>query len=187
MFNFFSQKLVTISVSDDSLVCAYFDNNKNKFSLKAYKAYKLDNSQIINLIVYNPKSISEYIFDFLKLNKLKYIKIGLILSDDKNVKIKENFGNILLNNYSHIKIANKKLNYQAQVPYYLLLQYQLIFIKNKLNLAGITTSKAAQSVLDLYLNESELEDFLDFNNHKIINKDKEVLVTMLGVYLSEKN
>jgi len=187
LFNFFSQKLITINVSDDSLVCAYFIDNKNKFSLKAYKTYKLDNSQIIDLIIYNPKSISEYIFNFLKLNKLKYIRIGLILDDYKNAKIKENFGNILLNNYSHIKIDNKKLNYQAQIPYYLLLQYQLIFIKNKLNLAGITTSKAAQSILDLYLDKHKLEDFSDFNNYKISNKDKETLVTMLGVYLSEKN
>lgn len=152
-WRFDTQKFVALHLDDQNLTCVCLTGKYPDMQIVAQQSFNLDPKIIHELVVYNPTVFKNYITSFSEQHNLGLAKWGLIL--DHSIII-ENLNSINHQLVEH-KFSRINLNgsadspdspvpnwfYTAHIPVGITWQYQLGFIKQRLNLMGITTHNGA--------------------------------------------
>src|SRR3990172_3808264 len=161
--------LVSVSFSQNNLVCCWIQKVKEgvaPLTLRAYKHYPLNNLELEKLILFNPTIIKQHIVSFLQEHSLQNAFIIFCL-DGSSVAEKfvamststphrSDFGIAVSSNilweyrYVYPNDHGQYVFYVYVVPRSLVLQYQLLAIAARCNLIAITTKTVA--MLDVYKN-----------------------------------
>lgn len=152
-WRFDTQKFVALHLDDQNLTCVCLTGKYPDMQIVAQQSFNLDPKIVHELVVYNPTVFKNYITSFSEQHNLGLAKWGLIL--DHSIII-ENLNSINHQLVEH-KFSRINLNgsadspdspvsnwfYTAHIPVGITWQYQLGFIKQRLNLMGITTHNGA--------------------------------------------
>ncbi|HLB94011.1 MAG TPA: hypothetical protein VJJ81_02080 [Candidatus Babeliales bacterium] len=152
-WRFDTQKFVALHLDDQNLTCVCLTGKYPDVQILGQQSFKLDPKIVHELVVYNPTVFKNYIASFSEQHNLGFAKWGLIL--DHSIII-ENLNSINHQLVEH-KFSRINLNgntdspdssvpnwfYTAHIPVGITWQYQLGFIKQRLNLMGITTHNGA--------------------------------------------
>jgi hypothetical protein len=161
-----SKNFVTISFSPQYLSCCLFEYTKKQkpYHLKAYQTTELDNLELEHLLIFNPSRISSYIQQFLAKNQItnpfalfclngptvfeQFIPVENASPLPQQFSIPNR--NNLIWDYVYLYPTHNGQStfYVAGMKRELLFQYQLLAIRNQLNLIIITASTMA--LLNLY-------------------------------------
>lgn len=162
-------EFVSISFSQDSVVCCWLQNTKvgtAPLALRAYRRYPLNNLEIHDLVIFNPTIIKFYISSFLNEYNLRDAFITFCLdcseAEEKFMSmptstphyadfgITQTRGMQSEYRYVYPHHNDQYVFYVYAVPRSLILQYELLAISLQCNLVGITTQSAA--ILESYKN-----------------------------------
>jgi len=172
------------------MACCWFEqtNNKQPFRLKAFQTKKIENLELEQLIVFNPSLIGRFIKQFLNINKIKnpfthfclngpsiieqFVPVETATPTPDQFHLKKNKNCIWDYTFLYPTYNGQFIFYASGIKREKLFQYQLLAMKNKLNLISITT--ATMALLNLYhyskgkhFRHSQLGIELEQNNQKI--------------------
>ena len=150
-WRFDTQKFVTVHLDDHVLTCICWTGSYPDMQIVAQQTFKLGSKVVQNLVLCNPTVLKNYLLDFITKYDLKMAQYGLILTGSIII---ENLNNINNNNLVEHKFSKISINscvnnsaqdwsYLAHIPVGIALQYQLVFIRQNLNLVGITSFNGA--------------------------------------------
>jgi len=172
----YNQHYVTINLSPHRLSCCWFEQTKNQSScyLKGYQITELDNLELERLIIFNPSRISTLIQHFVSTHQLKNAFVLFCLSGpsvigqfisfntatpdpeqfashnkNKSIQDKPTWDKLIWDYvYLYPTDNGQFMFYAAGIKRELIFQYQLLALRNNLNL--ITITPAAIALLGLY-------------------------------------
>ena len=206
-----SQEIITILINNSNLTfCSWASSDKLTF--KSFYQYKLQH-EILDLEIFNSTKIENIIDTFLHNNNISnpliYISFDgsllkeLIIENEIKPEFekqkKDNF------NYNQFQI-NESILYCVGIKQTLIFQYQLLFIKLKLNLFKISTefvslinlanidlNNLQYSLKDLAVNEfkNNILNSINFDfekyitNNSIKDLDKFELIKSVGLFIKE--
>lgn len=198
----FTQKFVSIYLDDQTLTGVLFTGKYPNIQIMAYQTFNLDRNIIQDLVLCNPTLLKNYILSFITKYNLNIAQCGLILAGSKIVENlnNSNHSNLVEYKFSQLTIDNsvdgtlsQSWSYAAHIPVGIALQYQLLFIRQRLNLAEITSFNGA--LLGL-LKTSDFEITSDLKNlvlskNPVFNfgvnlnlTEYKILLACLGLYIS---
>jgi len=224
----FNKKYVIIYFSPHHITCTWIESAGKKAKLKAIKTETIQNLELEHLIIYNPSHINSIIQSFIKSHKLQNayslfclsgpsLKEQFITSDtvklnQKSLDTHDQQAQIswkhLVWDYSYLYPTQNGqfVFYVAGISRELIFQYQLLAMRNNLNL--IALSPATTALLNLYqeykgsdFRQGQLgidlayhnNDVTKIFNHKTLNNviyntkhinqtDTEALLASIGLY-----
>lgn len=207
-WRFDTQKFVALHLDDQNLTCVCLTGKYPDVQIVAQQSFKLDHKIIRELVLCNPTVFKNYMVSFSKKYNLDLAQWGLILAGSIII---ENFNSINHQLVEH-KFSRIKLNsstdspgnlvsnwfYTAHIPVGIAWQYQLIFIKQRLNLMGVTSQNGALLGL-LKFSDFEITTNLQNlvspknpalnigTNLNLINlnlAERQILLACLGLYIA---
>ncbi|MDR3647125.1 MAG: hypothetical protein P4L22_06300 [Candidatus Babeliales bacterium] len=199
-----SQEVLTILVEKEKLTFCSWNVSNDKLMFNAVYQYKLEH-EILDLVIFNYNKIENVIEDFLEQHKIQnpavYISFDSSLLDECIFNfVQDTEDNI---NYEQISLdLQNQTYYRVGIKQVLLFQYQLLFMKLKLNLVKISSDiiilfninkqnyyKESLTVGEFKNNIVNSINF-DFekyitNNDAIVDLDKLTLINSLGLFINE--
>jgi hypothetical protein len=206
-WRFDTQKFVAVHLDDQKLTCVCLAGKYPEVQIIGQQIFELNSKIVHDLVLYNPTIFKNYISDFSEQYNLGLAKWSFILD---NPVIIENLNSVnhqlVEHKFSRININDSGVGnpdilgsnwfYTAHIPVGITWQYQLVFIKQRLNLMGITTHNGA--LLGL-LKFSDFEITANLQNLVVSNKpalnlganlagqsvtEQQALLACLGLYIS---
>ena len=176
-WRFDTQKFVAMHLDDQILSCVYLTGKYPDVQIAGYQKFELGSKIVHDLVLDNPTSLKNYIASFIKKYHLDIIPCGLILAGPTILEIlnhqssdhlvssslaEHKFSRFYINSSNHGISSESAQNwsYCAHIPIGIVLQYQLVFIQQRLNLTGVTSHNGA------LLGLVELADFKATSNLK---------------------
>jgi len=181
---------VTISFHPHRISCCLFKQaaTHHPIELKDYQTHKLDGCELEHLIIFNPSHIGKFIADFLKKNNLQtafalfclrgpcvteqMVTLETAVPQPDQINLPQY--NHLIWDYVYLYPTknDRYMFYVAGIKREQLFQYQLLALKNNLNLVAISPSTTA--FLGLYkhskadqFRQSQLGLELEQHNHRV--------------------
>lgn len=161
-------EFVSISFSQNVIVCSWLQKTKNGTAplvLRAYKRYSLNNLELHDFVIFNPTVIATYITSFLNEHNLRdafvtfcvdcsdaenFVKIPISTPRRADFGISEAPGIQWEYRYLYPHHDDQYVFYVYSVPRSLILQYELLAIKLQINLIAVTTQTVG--LIDAYKN-----------------------------------
>lgn len=209
MFGFVnSQNIINISIDQNNICCAAFENKNKLLNLKAYKRHLIKDFEIYDLNLFNPIRFNNILRSFVKSFKIKDPVFNLSLSgsqitnqiilfdtmpkgfDEFGLQPQKMFWSLYqLNDYNQYKFFVTGINHS------LMFQYKIFSCNFGINLIKITTADCALMKLINYdvnfqLNQMEykisqlnLQDYVYTNLDVDLASEKSFIFKNLGLFL----
>lgn len=201
-----TQEILTILIDKENITFCSWAKSK-KLSLHVFYQYKLQ-GEILDLLIFNLTQIENVIDEFLIQNKIYDTSIYLSLDSNLLDECLFNENKYQEDNINYEKIClndQQQFYYTVGIKQVLLFQYQLLFMKLKLNLVKISADFVSlvnvHNFNDTKINYIEglvINDFknniqnsinFDFekyitNNHVMNDLDKIMLIKSIGLFIN---
>ncbi len=138
-----NKEIIGILVNNKYLKFSWTRKENDKFVI-LLKTYRLDNSEIYNLTIFNYQKLYNYINSFIKTHAINNPKLAIIL-DNKQVieSLNKDTQNNINNNYRATQqtffVDGQEISYNSAIHHAQLFQYQFLAQAYELNLTCITT------------------------------------------------
>lgn len=209
MFGFVnSQNIVNISIDQNNVCCAVFENKNKLFNLKAYKRHIIQDLEIYDLNLFNPIKFNNILKSFVKSYSIKAPVFNLSLSGNQIINQINSF-DAMPTSLGEFELQPQKmfwsiyqLNddkkfvfYVTGIEHSLMFQYRIFSSNFGINLKKITTADCALMKLINYdanfqitqmeyrINQLNVQDYVCTNLDIDLTNEKYFIFKNLGLFL----
>lgn len=209
MFGFVNSKnIINISIDQNNISCAAFENKNKMFNLKAYKRHIIQDLEIYDLNIFNPIKFNNILKSFVKSYKIQDPVFNLSFSGSQIINQINSFEAMPTSLYEfglqsqkmfwsiyQLNDDKKFVFYVTGIEHSLMFQYRIFSSNFGINIKKITTTDCALMKLINYdanfqinqieykINQLNVQDYVCTNLDIDLTNEKYFILKNLGLFL----